>query len=207
MISKSGLLAPRGSAGEPCLQGPQSWLRLQGPSRARRPRAGIQGRDIPWEDPSIRPQLGPCLVLTRPPSLLCLPHLQEHGSLCVQQVPRGNRAGPVNRECLTEGEKEAAARERQVQAARVIAVDTGGRAWLVRVKPTGTGSQGSWVTDKMPSRNLCSTLFFLSGLARWARCGDRKPIRGPLLLSRSRRGCSGSGLSCRNKQSSSLSGL
>ena len=172
------------------MQGPQSRLGLQGLGRARRPCTGIQGRDISWEDLSVRPQLGPCLVLTHLPSPLCLPRLQEHRSLCVQQVPRGNGAGPFNRECVTKGGKEETVKVSQVQAARVTAVNTGGRAWLVRVKPTGTGSQGSWVTGKMPSRNPCSSLSFLNGLARWARCGDRKPVRGPLLLSRSRRGCS-----------------
>lgn len=108
------------------MQSPQSRLGLQGLGRARRPRTGIQGRDISWEDPSVRPQLGPCLVLTCPPSLLCLPRLPEHRSLCVQQVPRGNGAGPFNRECVTKGGKEETARVSQVQAARVTAVNTGG---------------------------------------------------------------------------------
>lgn len=85
----------------------------------------IQGRDIPGKTPASGPQPGPCLVLTRSTLQFCLPHLQG-ARVPTVQVP-GNRAGPVNRECLTEGEKRSSSEERQVQAARVIAVDTGGR--------------------------------------------------------------------------------
>lgn len=78
---------------------------------------GIQGRDISWEDRNVWPQLGPCLMLTRPPSPFCLPRLQGHGSLCVQQVPWENGTGPFNRECVTKGGQEERAKVRQVRAA------------------------------------------------------------------------------------------
>lgn len=205
MISKSGLLAPRGSAGKHCLQGPQSRLGLQGRGRARRPCVGIQGRDISWEDRNVWPQLGPCLMLACPPSLLCLLCLQEHRSLCVQQVPWENGAGPFNRECVTKGRKEERARVRQVRAA----CHSSKRGWTSLAHKSQ--AHGDRFTGQLGHRQGAQQEHVLHALLpqRPSQVGQvwgqkacpqaSAPFPVPQGLLRP-------GLSCINKQSSSLSG-